>query len=115
MSDNRTRSRRRMFKAGKIALSDKAPKVECVIRNVSDRGACLEVSTPLGIQSRFNFICDGVCHPCRIAWIRDNKIGVVFTEAASEGKATAQKGTSALLMDGGPCLNHVSAGELACV
>jgi len=109
MSENRVRARRRMFKTGKIVLSDKAPKVECTVRNLSDTGACLEVSVTFGIPSRFDFICDGVRLPCRVAWIRDKKIGVVFTESSQKRGDLAQRQAAGSLADGTPSFGTVSA------
>ena len=61
-----------------IVISDKAPKIECTVRNVSETGAALQVSTTVGIPQNFIVIMDGVRRHCRVQWRTDTKIGVMF-------------------------------------
>jgi hypothetical protein len=49
--------RRRLLKSGKILLR-KHP-VPCTIRNLSERGACLQVQTTAGIPAIFDFLRAG--------------------------------------------------------
>ena len=78
MDEHRTSPRRRVLKSGQIAFSDKAPKLECTVRNVSDTGACLQVSTTIGMPASFGLHVDGVHHSCRIVWRTDTRLGVAF-------------------------------------
>jgi hypothetical protein len=78
MSDHRAHPRMRTLKSGSLVLSDKAPKIECTVRNVSPGGACVQVSTTFGIPSNFDFILDGVRHHCRVAWMRETRIGIAY-------------------------------------
>jgi hypothetical protein len=48
--ENRRAARKRVLKTGYIVISDKAPKIECTIRNVSETGASIQVSTTIGIR-----------------------------------------------------------------
>jgi len=43
----------------KFVLSEKAPKHDCSIRNLSDTRACLQVSTTYGIPTNFEIIIEG--------------------------------------------------------
>ena len=45
MDEKRTASRRRVLKSAFIVVSDRAPKLECTVRNISETGAGLQVST----------------------------------------------------------------------
>ncbi len=78
MQDQRAILRKRVLKSGQIVLSDKAPKLECTVKNLSPTGACLQVSTTYGIPMNFEVILDGVRRPCRAIWRTDTKIGVTF-------------------------------------
>ena len=78
MNENRISPRRRVLKSGQIALSEKAPKLECTIRNISDTGACLQVSTTFGMPASFGLFADGVRHNCRVVWRTDTRLGVTF-------------------------------------
>ena len=76
--ENRRVARKRVLKTGYIVFSDKAPKLECVVRNVSETGASLQVSTTIGIPEIFDAIIDGVRRRCRSVWRTDTKIGIMF-------------------------------------
>ena len=78
MENKRVAARRRVLKTGYIVISDKAPKLECTIRNVSETGAALQVSPTIGIPTSFDAIIDGVRRHCRSVWRTDIKIGVAF-------------------------------------
>lgn len=78
VSDKRIKTRKRVLKSGFIVISEKAPKLECTVRNLSDTGASLQVSTTIGIPKKFDVIIDGGRQRCRAAWRTDTKIGVVF-------------------------------------
>ena len=76
MYEKRGNLRRRVLKTAFIVISDKAPKIECTVRNISETGAALQVSTTIGIPKSFIVIIDGVHHRCHSAWRTDTMIGV---------------------------------------
>jgi hypothetical protein len=78
VNEKRIALRRRVLKTAFVIISDKAPKIECTIRNVSDTGAALQVSTTIGIPQNFIVIMDGVRRHCRVQWRTDTKIGIMF-------------------------------------
>jgi len=78
MQEQRTIVRKRVLKNAQIVLSDRAPKLECAVRNISDAGACLQVSTTYGIPANFDVIIEGARRPCRSIWRTDTKIGIMF-------------------------------------
>ena len=80
MDDRRIAPRRRVLKSAFIVISDKAPKLECTVRNISDTGAALQVSTTIGIPARFDVIVDGVRYHCRSVWRTDTKMGLAFEQ-----------------------------------
>jgi hypothetical protein len=59
MREHRTIFRKRVLKNAQIVLSDRAPKLECAVRNISKAGACLQVSTTYGIPANFDVIIEG--------------------------------------------------------
>jgi PilZ domain-containing protein len=87
MGDNRAGSRRRVLKSGWIIFSDKAAKLECTVRNLSEAGASLQISTTYGMPSNFALIIDGVRHSCRIVWRTDTRLGVAFLQAAGRSES----------------------------
>jgi len=78
MNEHRISPRRRVLKTGQIALSEKAPKLECTVRNISETGACLQLSTTYGMPASFGLIIDGERHACRVVWRTDTRLGVTF-------------------------------------
>jgi hypothetical protein len=54
--------------------------VECLIRNMSETGACLEVASPFGIPDSFTLLIrpEIVKRPCQVAWRDAKRIGVRF-------------------------------------
>ena len=68
----------RVLKSAKIVLSDKAPKIDCAVRNISITGARLEISTSYGIPANFDLLLDGARRHCRVAWMHATQIGVAF-------------------------------------
>jgi hypothetical protein len=90
MNERRGNRRARILKSGKIALSEKAPKLDCAIRNLSDAGACLQISTTFGIPSHFDLLlAGGERRACQVMWRTDNLLGVAFRAApAAANSAT---------------------------
>ncbi len=78
MQDKRTNYRKRILKNAQIVLSEKAPKLDCAVRNLTDTGACLQVSTTYGIPATFDVVIEGVRRPCRSIWRTDTKMGITF-------------------------------------
>ena len=78
MNERRAISRRRALKSGLIVIGEKAPKIECAVKSVSETGAALRVSTTVGIPANFDLLSDGARWRCRAAWRTDTKIGVTF-------------------------------------
>jgi PilZ domain len=79
--DNNRAPRQRTLKAGTIEFSGST--IDCVIRNISETGAALEVASPVGIPAEFNLMISGniAKRPCRVVWVRDKRIGVSFRPA----------------------------------
>ena len=78
MDEHRIAPRRRMLKAGTIEFGGGG--IDCIVRNLSETGAALEVVTPLFIPDRFTlFIAsDQFKRPCHIVWRKEKRIGVAF-------------------------------------
>jgi hypothetical protein len=81
MNDNRRVARHRVLKGAKIAFG-RAGIIDVTVRNISDRGACLKVASPLGIPDTFNLVMvGGQTRPCRLVWRKEKEIGVEFADA----------------------------------
>ena len=77
--EKRKTQRFRALKSATIAF-DRAAGIDCIVRNISDAGACLEIVSPVGIPDDFTLVMhsDKVQHSCHVAWRTANRIGVSF-------------------------------------
>jgi hypothetical protein len=78
VENKRVAPRKRVLKTGYIVFSDNVPKLECTVRNISETGASIQVSTTIGIPSSFDVIIDGARRHCSSVWRTDTKIGIAF-------------------------------------
>ncbi|KJC60171.1 pilus assembly protein PilZ [Bradyrhizobium sp. LTSPM299] len=78
MNEHRGTSRHRVLKAGTIEFGGGA--IDCMVRNISETGAALEVVTPLSIPDKFTLYVpsDQLKRQCRIVWRKEKRIGVTF-------------------------------------
>jgi hypothetical protein len=79
VDEHREAPRRRLLKAGRIAFGGGAA-FDCTVRNLSETGAALEVTSPVGIPERFMLVieADHIHVPCRVTWRKEKRIGVHF-------------------------------------
>lgn len=54
--------------------------VSCLVRNLSEHGAALDVISPRDVPDRFRLALplEGTSHQCRLIWRSDVEIGVTF-------------------------------------
>ena len=78
MDEHRTAPRRRLLKAGKISFGGGA--IDCTVRNLSETGAALDVTSPVGIPDHFTLLIesDHIHFPCQVVWRKQSQIGVRF-------------------------------------
>jgi hypothetical protein len=79
MAEHRNSPRLRTLKGGSI-LFGTAAAIDCIIRNMSDSGAALEVESPVGIPDDFTLLIkpEMIKRQCRVAWRSAKRIGVRF-------------------------------------
>jgi PAS domain-containing protein len=81
MAENRKSRRTRTLRGGKILFNDKSSVVDCVVRNLSSEGGCLQVETALGIPGSFELLIeDEQRRSCVLVWKSENRIGVSFRQ-----------------------------------
>lgn len=78
--------RHRTFKGGSISHTGGA-STDCIIRNLSDTGACLEVVNSVGIPDNFELIIrpEILTRSCEVAWRTGLRIGVRFKGSKQGG------------------------------
>ena len=77
--DNRQSQRRSTLKGGRIVFNAGRSTIDCTVRNLSPRGAKLQVTSVIGIPDTFDLLLDGHARqPCRVAWRSLKELGVSF-------------------------------------
>jgi hypothetical protein len=79
-ADRRTSPRRRTYKVARIGFGGGRAVINCLVRNVSETGACLGVESPVGIPDEFNLVFESgePSRKCRVMWRKAKLIGVAF-------------------------------------
>lgn len=82
MEERRATIRHRTLKGGKIAINAGFSVIDCTVRNLSDTGALLRVTSVLGIPDSFQLIMsDNQKFNCTVARRTATEIGVSFVQA----------------------------------
>jgi hypothetical protein len=81
-SNRRTERRQRVFKQGRIVFNNGYGVFDCIVRNISQGGAMLEMETLLGVPRSFQIILDHGEKPrsCRVVWRTEKRMGIAFGE-----------------------------------
>jgi len=74
--EHRVAPRHRVLKGGRILFG--GASIDCTVRNLSDTGAALDVTSPLGIPTEFTLATDDSQRPCRVVWRKEKRIGITF-------------------------------------
>ncbi|ODT70575.1 MAG: hypothetical protein ABS75_11910 [Pelagibacterium sp. SCN 63-23] len=77
--EKRAVPRLRTLKGAKIVVNDGFSTFDCTVRNLSEAGAKLTVTSVLGVPQRFELaLLDGRRFNCEMIWHRESEIGVKF-------------------------------------
>ncbi|MGN6157069.1 MAG: PilZ domain-containing protein [Devosia sp.] len=78
-SEQRGTQRRTTLKGGKIVFNGGRSTIDCTVRNLSSKGAKLQVASVVGIPDTFDLLLPGTeRQPCRIKWRALKELGVEF-------------------------------------
>jgi hypothetical protein len=71
--------RHRALKGASISVN-RVASIDCVVRNLSKSGACLEIVNSIGIPDEFTLVIpsDNVKQLCHVVWRTALRIGVSF-------------------------------------
>ena len=77
--DNRSSQRRSTLKGGRIVFNAGRSTISATVRNLSSKGAKLQVASVVGIPDTFDLILEGNARqPCRVIWRTLKELGVQF-------------------------------------
>lgn len=80
MDERRATVRRRTFKGGKLTFNKGLSVLDCLVRDLSNKGARLELATTVGVPDTFELTIapDRVKRFCKVAWRSQHHLGVRF-------------------------------------
>ena len=80
MAERKRYPRLRTLKTGRIVFDRRSCVIDCTVRNLSAAGACLELSSTVGVPERFELLIgpEKYPRPCRVAWKDGKRLGVTF-------------------------------------
>src|SRR5260370_42391180 len=92
MDQRPTEPRRRRLKQGKIPFNHRQSGIACLVRNLSDAGACLEVASQAGVPPTFELQIEGETAHRRglFAWQTDKKTRGEFRAGAGNSPAQGE-------------------------
>lgn len=87
--EKRPATRIRTIMNGRIMFNNRSATLDCLVRNLSETGAKLEVSGAVTVPERFELDIPrkGVRRRARMVWRREGEMGVAFEDAAAEAPA----------------------------
>ena len=83
MAERRKSTRSRVLKSAKLVI-DRSSIIDCVVRNLTNKGARLQISNTVELPKDFEMTFDGgySIRQCRLVWRTVTETGVEFVEAA---------------------------------
>jgi hypothetical protein len=80
MLDRRRAPRIRSLKSARIDFNPHWPPIDCVVRNLSNLGACIEMDGEFNTSIEFDLTFQSAQEKraCRQVWRQDNRLGVEF-------------------------------------
>jgi hypothetical protein len=78
-SSERRRQRLKTFKGGAI-IYGLVPPVDCIVRNLSDTGAAIQLVDPASTPDAFQLLIkpEMIKRTCNVVWRSETRIGVRF-------------------------------------
>ena len=80
MIERRSKVRSRVLKGGKLTINQQGSAIECTVQNLSNSGACLQLSSTFDVPLEFDFSFDSfrTIRKCHVKWRTETGLGVAF-------------------------------------
>jgi hypothetical protein len=84
--ERRNERRTRTLKSATIAFNLGRSVIDCTVRNISPRGALIEVQSVVGVPMQFEMIMDhgATRRACTVRWHTERMIGVGLDDAGQK-------------------------------
>ena len=82
MAERRKSTRSRVLKSAKLVI-DRSSIIDCVVRNLTNKGARIQIANTVGLPKDFEMTFDGgySIRQCRLIWRTVTETGVEFVQA----------------------------------
>jgi hypothetical protein len=89
MQDRRHGARDKVFLGGVAEINERGSTMDCVVRNFSDRGACVELESSANLpdQMRVTIVRKGRSYLARMIWRQANRVGLAFKTMVTDAPA----------------------------
>ena len=79
-NEHREKTRHLTLKSAKIVFNNRSSVITGHLVDLTDKGACIEVPTMLGIPAEFELYVEMTTewHACLVAWHSGRRVGVKF-------------------------------------
>lgn len=79
MTEVRASARKRTLLGAKIVFNDGRSIFDCLVRNLSDTGAMIQIENPLAAPDSFSLqLSDHRLLACKVRWRKINSMGIEF-------------------------------------
>jgi hypothetical protein len=79
MAERRKIPRQRTFKGGTIAFNQRFSSMDCLVRNLTAKGAMLKLASSVGIPDHFELKLEhDKFRTCHVVWRREDALGIEF-------------------------------------
>jgi hypothetical protein len=86
-SESREAPRMRTLKRANITFNGRQSVITCTIRNLSRKGALLELPSIIGTPREFELSIDGTYRSVRVIWRSKTQLGVAWIDLRDQQKA----------------------------
>jgi hypothetical protein len=86
MLDRRQSARDKVLYGGVAEINERGSTMDCVVRNISEQGACVEFDRTVKLPEQMNLTIarEGRSYLARLVWRQANKIGLAFRMMTSD-------------------------------
>lgn len=78
-TEHRAAQRRTTLKSGRLVFNGGRSTLDCTVRNLSAKGAKLQLASVVGVPDTFDLLLDGHSRqPCKVVWRRLKELGIAF-------------------------------------
>jgi hypothetical protein len=79
VADHLRSPRQRTYKGARIFFNGRTSSIDCVIKNLSDTGACLSLPNTIGVPETFDLLqSKDQVRACKVIWRNAKQVGVQF-------------------------------------